>query len=149
MERVAIIGAGVMGSALAFPLTDNGCAVALCGTAFDRASIASLRKNSWHPVLRMHLPDSLEPHDIDDIDKVLRGASIIILGVVSEAVGEMVRQVAPRLSAGVCVVNIAKGVEAGPDGHLRILPEIILRSLSDARKTDTGIVAHRRTLQGT
>jgi glycerol-3-phosphate dehydrogenase (NAD(P)+) len=141
MERVAIIGAGVMGSALAFPLTDNGCAIALCGTAFDRAVIAILRKNRWHPALQMHLPDSVEPHDIDDIDKVLEGASILILGVVSEAVGEMVRQVAPRLAAGGCIVNVAKGVEAAPDGRLRILPEIILRSLSDARKTDTGIVA--------
>lgn len=141
MERVAILGAGVMGSALTYPLTDNGCSVALFGTAYDREIIAGLKKNRWHPVLQMQLPDLAEPYDFDEIEKILGGASILIMGVVSGAVGGMARAVGPYLSPGTCIVNVAKGIEAMPDGRLQTLPEAILRSLPEARQSDVGIVA--------
>jgi glycerol-3-phosphate dehydrogenase (NAD(P)+) len=141
MKRVAILGSGVMGSALAFPLADNGYAVALCGTAFDRPIIARLRQDRWHPGLKREMPASVEPYAIEEVDRALAGASILILGVVSEAVGAMARLAAAHLAAGACIVNVAKGVEAEPDGKLRTLPELVSDALPGPRRSDTAVVA--------
>jgi glycerol-3-phosphate dehydrogenase (NAD(P)+) len=141
MEHVAIIGAGVMGSALSFPLSDNGCTVALCGTALDGAIIDGLRKNRRHPALQMDVPAAVAPFAFADLDRALAGAAIVVLGVVSEAVGEMVRRAAPHIAPGACIINVAKGVEAAPDGGLRTLPEIISEALSGPRQTEGAVIA--------
>jgi hypothetical protein len=44
MKKVAIIGSGMMGSALAFPLCENGHEVALIGTPLDREIIENCQK---------------------------------------------------------------------------------------------------------
>ena len=42
MAHVVILGAGVMGSAMAFPASDSGQRVSLVGTHFDRETIESI-----------------------------------------------------------------------------------------------------------
>ena len=49
MAVVTIIGAGMMGSALAFPARENGNEVRLVGTHLDREIIDACRKTNQHP----------------------------------------------------------------------------------------------------
>lgn len=49
MAIVTIIGAGMMGSALAFPLRENGNEVRLVGTHLDREIIETSEKTNRHP----------------------------------------------------------------------------------------------------
>ena len=49
MSIVVILGSGVMGSAMAVPLADNGHDVRLVGTFLDREIIDSLRATGVHP----------------------------------------------------------------------------------------------------
>ena len=49
MAIVTIIGAGMMGSALAFPARENGHEVRLVGTHLDREIIDACRKEDKHP----------------------------------------------------------------------------------------------------
>ena len=49
MAKVVIIGAGMMGSALAFPARENGNEVALVGTPLDREIIEASKKTGRHP----------------------------------------------------------------------------------------------------
>lgn len=44
MNTITIIGAGMMGSALAFPAAENGNAVRLVGTPLDREIIETCKK---------------------------------------------------------------------------------------------------------
>ena len=44
MGKITVIGAGMMGSALAFPAKENGNEVALVGTPLDREIIDIIRQ---------------------------------------------------------------------------------------------------------
>ena len=49
MKTITIIGAGMMGSALAFPARENGNDVRLVGTHLDCEIIDTCRKTGRHP----------------------------------------------------------------------------------------------------
>ena len=49
MKIITIIGAGMMGSALAFPARENGNEVRLVGTPLDREIIDAIRQTNRHP----------------------------------------------------------------------------------------------------
>ena len=55
MAVVTIIGAGMMGSALAFPARENGHEVRLVGTPLDRAIIDTCRKTGLYYPFRSGL----------------------------------------------------------------------------------------------
>ena len=60
MATIAIIGSGMMGSALAFPLSDNGHHVRLVGTPLDAAIISSLKAENYHPTLKFTMPEGVD-----------------------------------------------------------------------------------------
>ena len=47
-KKITIIGAGMMGSALAFPAQENGNQVRLVGTPLDREIINHARETGFH-----------------------------------------------------------------------------------------------------
>ena len=51
MEKItaAIVGAGVMGTATAWPLSDNGHEIRLVGTHLDHDIIQSCKEKNFHP----------------------------------------------------------------------------------------------------
>jgi glycerol-3-phosphate dehydrogenase (NAD(P)+) len=125
MTAIAILGSGVMGSALSVPLADNGHDVRLIGTHLDRDIIESLRSTGVHPGLRRELPGSVRLHQLEEIDEALEGVEIVLSGVNSFGVRWAGQQLASRLRPGMLVIAIAKGMEANEDGDLRILPEVL------------------------
>ena len=56
MAIVTIIGAGMMGSALAFPARENGNEVRLVGTHLDREIIDACQKTGRHPKFNKDFP---------------------------------------------------------------------------------------------
>jgi glycerol-3-phosphate dehydrogenase (NAD(P)+) len=125
MSNVAILGSGVMGSALTVPLADNGHDVRLVGTHLDREIIDSLRATGAHPGLGRALPASVQPFQLEEAAEAFEGADIVLSGVNSLGVRWAGEQLALRLRPGQLVVAIAKGVEADAAGNLRILPELL------------------------
>ena len=65
MAHVVILGAGVMGSAMAFPASDSGQRVSLVGTHFDRETIESIKGNGHHPRLNVTMPGGVMAYRID------------------------------------------------------------------------------------
>jgi glycerol-3-phosphate dehydrogenase (NAD(P)+) len=125
MSSVAILGSGVMGSALAVPLADNGHDVRLVGTHLDREIIDSLRATGAHPGLGRALPATVQPFQLEEAAEAFEGADIVLSGVNSLGVRWAGEQLALLLRPGQLVVAIAKGVEADAAGNLRILPEVL------------------------
>ena len=58
MAIVTIIGAGMMGSALAFPARENGHEVRLVGTHLDREIIETSIKTNRHPKFETDFPET-------------------------------------------------------------------------------------------
>ena len=59
MAVITIVGAGMMGSALAFPARENGHEVRLTGTHLDREIIESCRRTGRHPKFKKGFPEGV------------------------------------------------------------------------------------------
>ncbi|MCX7027413.1 MAG: glycerol-3-phosphate dehydrogenase [Spirochaetes bacterium] len=129
MPRTAILGAGLMGSAMAWPLSDNHNEVRLIGTHLDDETIKSCRGKRFHPRLGRTLPESVESYYFSEIEKALFGCELIVSGVNSLGMGWMAEQLAKRAVPGQMIVGITKGLEAGPDGEVRLFPHILKAAL--------------------
>jgi glycerol-3-phosphate dehydrogenase (NAD(P)+) len=134
MTTVAILGSGVMGSALAVPLVDNGHEVRLVGTHLDREIIDSVKTGGVHPGLDEPLPPSVRAYQLEEAPDAFAGAEIVLSGVNSFGVHWASEQLARLLPDAALVIAIAKGLEAGEDGELRILPEVLTECWSEEQR---------------
>jgi glycerol-3-phosphate dehydrogenase (NAD(P)+) len=125
MTKIAILGSGVMGSALTFPLSDNGHDIRLVGTHLDRDIIDSVRASGVHPGLKRQLPESVRPYQLEEIEAAFDGVEIIVSGVNSAGVRWAGQRIAALLDPDMLVIAIAKGMVASEDGDLRILPDVL------------------------
>lgn len=128
--RVAVVGAGSWGTALAQSLATAGCDVRLW--ARDGETAQTLRAERRHP---WALPGvELSPRvEIDDaLEAVVAGVEVVILAVPSHGMRDMATAVAPWVSGGV-MVSAAKGFEV--DTGLRmteVLAEVFGRGMAVA-----------------
>lgn len=130
MTKVAILGAGIMATALTFPLTENGHEVHLVGTHLDQDIIASIQKTGVHPDLGLKVNDGVIAYQLEDADKAFEGAAVAMSGVNSFGVHFAGRNLAQLVRPGTKVLSITKGMEADEDGTLHMLPNV-LRSFFD------------------
>ncbi len=129
MANVAIVGAGLMGTATAFPLSDNGHSVRLVGTHLDGEVIRSCKEKRYHPPLKRELPASVRPYYAEEIAEALRGVDIIVSGVNSYGVRWIGRTLGPHLKPGQSIIAITKGLEATAEGDPMILPDLLAGEL--------------------
>ena len=138
MSHVAIVGAGLMGTAMTWPLSDNGHRVRLVGTHLDNEIIDSCLAKRYHPRLRRRLPDNVQPFYVDQIGEALKDVDVVVSGVSSPGVHWIGQTLAPLLTPGMTVIAVTKGLEATPDGDLCILPDVLASELPQSvRKTVT------------
>ena len=141
MSNITIVGAGFMGSALAWPLADNGHRVRLVGTHLDGEIIASCLEKRYHPRLRRTLPDGVQPYYVEQAAEALQGADVIVSGVNSMGVRWIGRTLGPLLWPGATVIAVTKGLEATAEGELRILPDVLRDELPPVLRDRVTIAA--------
>ena len=83
MKTITIIGAGMMGSALAFPARENGNTVRIVGTPLDREIIEACRATNRHPKFTKDFPAGITYYQIEQLQEAIAGADFIICGVSS------------------------------------------------------------------
>jgi glycerol-3-phosphate dehydrogenase (NAD(P)+) len=125
MATVVILGAGVMGSAMAVPLADNGHDVRLVGTHLDREIIDAIRSTGAHPRLGRELPSSVRAFQLEEVEGAFAEAEIVVSGVNSVGVEWAAERLAALLRPGQLVIAVTKGVRAEENGDLRILPDVL------------------------
>jgi glycerol-3-phosphate dehydrogenase (NAD(P)+) len=127
--KTTIIGAGLMGSAMAWPLRDNGHEVNLVGTHLDEEIIASCRKDGYHPKLKRKLPGGTRSFPFSLIDEALEDSELIVSGVNSMGVHWITDVLSSRVRKGQMIVGITKGLEVenadGGETRIRTFPEVI------------------------
>ncbi|MDR0855826.1 MAG: glycerol-3-phosphate dehydrogenase [Clostridiales bacterium] len=130
MSIVTIIGAGMMGSALAFPAAENGHEVRLVGTHLDRDIIEACRKTGRHPKFAADFPAHVRYFHIEDMKTALDGADMLIGGVSSFGVDWFGEAVLPFVPAALPVLTVTKGLLDGEDGSVTTYPEFWQRALA-------------------
>lgn len=128
MAIITVVGAGMMGSALAVPLVDRGHDVRLVGTPLDGHIVRRLAVDHHHLTLKYELPRAITPFPVERLAEALDGADAVGLGVSSAGVRWAASALGPHLHADSLVFGITKGLEW--DGErLRILPDVFEESL--------------------
>jgi len=156
MAVVTIIGAGMMGSALAFPARENGNEVRLVGTHLDREIIEVSRATGRHPKFTKDFPAGLKYYQVEEIETAIEGSDLIIGGVSSFGVDWFGDVVLPKIPDEIPVISVTKGLWDTPEGKLLTYPEVWQKKLDALGKktklcaiggpcTSYELVAHDQT----
>lgn len=133
MSIVTVVGAGMMGSAIAIPAADNGHEVRLVGTQLDREIVDQATCHGIHKTLKKELPKSFRYYQIEDLDEALAGAELIVCGVSSFGVDWFAVQCIPHIPANLPILSVTKGMHLEDDDTLITFPAY-LGSLYPDRK---------------
>lgn len=123
IPRIAVVGAGAFGTALASVAAASGGDVVLVGR--DVAAVAAMRasRRNDRVLPGIDLPEALvfsaDPHAV-------QGAAIVLFAMPSQAQRQAARDLASRLAPGTAVVICAKGMEKGTG---RLLTEVLEEEL--------------------
>lgn len=156
MSIVTIVGAGMMGSALAFPARENGHEVRLVGTHLDREIIETSIKTNRHPKFTTDFPEGVKYYQIEQLETALDGADMVIGGVSSFGVNWFADTVLPKLPENAPLLTVTKGLWDTEDGTLLTYPDIWQKKLDQLGKkvslnaiggpcTSYELVAHDQT----
>ena len=156
MAVVTIIGAGMMGSALAFPARENGNEVRLVGTHLDREIIENCIRCNRHTKFTKDFPQGVQFYQIDRVEEAISGADMIIGGVSSFGVEWFGDVILPLIPEHIPVLTVTKGLMDTPEGKLLTYPAIWKKKLEKMGKklslnaiggpcTSYELVAHDQT----
>lgn len=156
MKIITIIGAGMMGSALAFPAKENGNDVRLVGTPLDRDIIDCCRESNRRPKFKKDFPDGITYYQIEELEQAIIGADFIICGVSSFGVEWFRDEILPKLHENIPVISVTKGLMNTPNGKLLTYLDIWQEKLNELGKniplnaiggpcTSYELVAHDQT----
>ena len=135
MATVTIIGAGMMGSALAFPARENGNEVRLVGTPLDREIIDACVKTGRHPKFTRDFPAGVKYYQVEEMEAAIAGADMIIGGVSSFGVDWFGECVLPIIPEHIPVLTVTKGLYDTEDGRLLTYPALWEEKLATLGKT--------------
>ncbi len=117
-RKIAIIGSGMMGSALAYPAFENGNEVRLVGTPLDREIIDECRKSNKHLKFEIPFPEGIKYYQFEEWKDAVEGVDFVIGGVSSFGVDWFLEEVLAYLDPSVPVLSVTKGLINLEDGTL-------------------------------
>ena len=129
-EKIAILGAGSWGMAVARLLHNNGLRVVLW--EFDRKEYEKLVTLRGHPD---KLKDFVLPDTVlvtNDLPEAVNSCRLIVSAVPSQSLREVMSRLREQIDNEVGVVNLAKGIE---NGTLKRMSEVIIDELGTTHKS--------------
>src|SRR4030095_14450563 len=122
--RIAILGAGSWGSALAVHLTRTGHDVQLWARSANLAAEMIATRQNARYLTGVTLPDRVSP--THSLDEALAGAEVVVVTVPSHGLRVVIRDARPAVEAGAIVVSAVKGLEVA---SMRRMSEVICEEL--------------------
>ena len=141
MAKIAILGAGVMGSSMSVPASAAGHDIALIGTPLDEVIIKSIQSSLSHPSLSVKLPSEIKAYQFTELSNVLaQKKDLLILGVSSGGVDWATSQLIEHLDGTIPILMITKGlVDNGQE--IETLPTSLQRNIKKSRGLELDVMA--------
>ena len=118
MANIVILGAGVMGSALAVPpagISSNK--VSLAGSPLDDDIVQSIQQTRRHPALNTDIPESVDAYHLSELDMgILQAADLIVIGVSSAGIDWVTGYLKENNINPPHLALVTKGLVENPDG---------------------------------
>ncbi|MDR7072555.1 NAD(P)H-dependent glycerol-3-phosphate dehydrogenase [Fictibacillus barbaricus] len=111
MEKVAVLGAGSWGTALAIVLADNGHHVSLWGRREEQVLEINEEHRNERYLPGIELPETI--HATVKVEECLKDAETLVLVTPTKAMRDVLGQLKPILSRPVTIVHASKGIEPG------------------------------------
>jgi glycerol-3-phosphate dehydrogenase (NAD(P)+) len=118
MYKICVLGAGYMGSAITFPLAQNGHRVNLWGTWLDDEIISTCSKGLPHPKLKTRLLPSVKLFPSADLDSAVDGCDIVFMGISSEGFLSVFKKLLETIEGNKYIFTLTKGF-VDDDGRIR------------------------------
>jgi glycerol-3-phosphate dehydrogenase (NAD(P)+) len=130
---IVVAGSGMMGSAMSYPARENGHEVRLVGTPLDREIIDEAKKTGFHKTLKRQLPAGIKYFQIEELEKALAGASLLIGGVSSFGVDWFSENILPVIDESLPVLSVTKGMWNTSEGDLVSFPALYKSRLGNKK----------------
>lgn len=111
MEKIVVIGGGVMGSAIGIYLGKNGHKVNIWGTEWDEKIIREMKEERRHGILQVDLTDNVDLYYDHQLEEALKGTKVVVMAVISQGVASMTRAIAPYLNEDHFIISVSKGLD--------------------------------------
>lgn len=125
MERVAVIGAGSWGTALAVLLAKKDFKVKIWSIEPQVVSEMNNKRTNGAYLPGVHIPENITV--FNSIEETLQDSTAVVMSVPAQAFRENIKKVIPHLTDHHVVVNTAKGIE-----------ESTLKTLSNVFREEAG-----------
>lgn len=122
-KTVTILGLGVMGSALVFPLSANGVTLRVVGTPFDREIIDECIRSGRNPKISRPFPKGISFHYFEEWKDVVPGSDFVVGGISSYGAEWFLTEVLACMPEDIPVLSVVKGLRVGGDKALSTWPE--------------------------
>ena len=122
-RTVVVIGVGVMGSAIAFPLAENSNKVRMVGTPFDKDLITECKQFGKHSRLDRPFPHGVEFYYFEQLQEAMEGVDFVIGGISSYGAQWFLDNVLSVLDPSIPILSVVKGLVTKPDGTILSFPE--------------------------
>jgi glycerol-3-phosphate dehydrogenase (NAD(P)+) len=129
VKKVAVIGAGSWGTAIAGVLSGKGLRTVLWG--HNPTHLAALKQDREN---KKYLPDFSFPPSLEintDLQETVSGAQVVCMVVPSHGYRIVFEQLVPFLETGVSIVSAVKGIE---NSSLMTMTQVMGQSLGDDLK---------------
>jgi glycerol-3-phosphate dehydrogenase (NAD(P)+) len=117
MARIAVLGAGYMGSAVTFPLAERGHEVRLWGTWLDDELVRASRAGR-HPRLKRPLPPTVEVLDSGALARAVQDADAVFIAIASEGFVPVFERLLPHIGPDTPLFCLTKGFIRAEGGAL-------------------------------
>ena len=117
MKKIAIIGAGAMGSAFTVPCVDNNNEVTLVGTHLENELVASIKKNkNFHPSLKTNLPSKLNIERFDNLKVIMENeVDVIVAAISSVGIKWFADEISKYYKKKLPIILLTKGLSVEKD----------------------------------
>jgi glycerol-3-phosphate dehydrogenase (NAD(P)+) len=129
MDKIAVLGAGSWGTALAMVLADNGHTVTLWGKRTEQINEINEYHTNKRFLPEIGLPNTLKA--TTDLEDAVDGANSILLVVPTKAIREVCQKLNTILNRPVTIIHASKGIE--PNTSKRV-SELIEEEISEANR---------------
>ncbi|MEN8140850.1 MAG: NAD(P)H-dependent glycerol-3-phosphate dehydrogenase [Thermodesulfobacteriota bacterium] len=126
-EKIAVLGAGSWGTALAKLLSDKGLEVKLW--AHNPEHLDAIARDGENNRYLAGFPLGLNLQTVPELDEAVAGAGVIVMAVPSHVTRALFRQVAPLMKEDAIVISASKGIE---NDTLLTMTQVFLEELRQA-----------------